>query len=115
MLALLEEWEMIQKLNDSYRATVLGRRIAELYIDPLTAYQFALGLERAAGKTPHLAWLHLIGGTLEMRPHLRVRTKEYDEIQEKLALHSSSFLLPEPSMFDAEYEEEKNRKEKRGP
>lgn len=105
MLALLKEWEMIQELDESYRATVLGKRIAELYIDPLTAHEFALGLGRAAGKVPPLSWLHLIGGTLEMRPHLRVRMKEYDEIQEKLALHSSSFLLPEPSMFDPEYEE----------
>ncbi len=105
MLALLEEWEMVQKLDDSYRATVLGRRIAELYIDPLTAHQFAVGLERAGEKVPPLSWLHLIGGALEMRPHLRVRMKEYDEIQGQLALHSSSFLLPEPSMFEPEYEE----------
>jgi helicase len=106
MLALLEEWEFVQRLDDSYRATVLGKRIAELYIDPLTAYQFVLGLDRAQSIKPKpISWLHLISCTLEMRPHLRVRAREYDAIQEQLALHSASLLLPEPSMFEPEFEE----------
>ncbi len=106
MLDLLEEWEFLQKIDDSYRATVLGKRIAELYIDPLTAHQFVLGLNRAKNKKPSaLAWLHLVSSTLEMRPHLKVRVKEYDEIQEKLTLHGSSLLLQEPSMFEPEFDE----------
>ncbi|MEM4246865.1 MAG: helicase-related protein [Candidatus Woesearchaeota archaeon] len=106
MICLLEEWEFIQNMNDSYRATILGKRIAELYIDPFTAHQFVVGVDNASMiKTKPLSWLHLIGGTLEMRPHLKIRAKEYDEIQEQLALNSKHFLLPEPSMFEPEYEE----------
>ena len=124
MLLMLEDWEFIARLksgecaresedsrhlgktDDTYRATVLGKRIAELYIDPLTAHQFVLGVEKAANTKPiPIAWLHLISCTLEMRPHLRVRAKEYDEMQEKLALYSSSFLMAEPSMFEPEFEE----------
>jgi helicase len=106
MLAMLSDWEFIQAIDDSYRATVLGKRVAELYIDPLTAHQFVIGIERASGMKPRpMSWLHLIGCTLEMRPHLRVKAREYDEIQEQLAQHGSSFLLPEPSMFEPEYEE----------
>jgi helicase len=106
MLLLLQDWEMIQCTEEAYRATILGRRIAELYIDPLTAYQFVLGLARAPTVKPKpLSWLHLIGCTLEMRPLLKVRAKEYDEIQEKLALHEGSFLMKEPSMFEPEYDE----------
>ncbi len=106
MLKLLEEWEFLQHMGDAYRATVLGKRIAELYIDPLTAHQFMLGLNRAASMHPTpLSWLHLISSTLEMRPHLRVRAKEYDQVQEQLALHGASLLMPEPSMFELEFEE----------
>ncbi len=106
MLMLLEEWEFIQKMDVSYRATILGKRIAELYIDPLTAHQFVLGLSRAASMKPQpISWLHLISSTLEMRPHLKVRTKEYDEIQEKLARYDSAMLIKEPSMFEPEFEE----------
>jgi helicase len=106
MLLMLEDWEMLGKTDDTYRATVLGKRIAELYIDPLTAHQFVLGVDKAANTKPiPIAWLHLVSSTLEMRPHLRVKAKEYDEIQEKLALYSSSLLVAEPSMFEPEFEE----------
>ncbi len=106
MLLMLEEWEMLGKTDNTYRATVLGKRIAELYIDPLTAHQFVLGVDKASHMKPTpLSWLHLISCTLEMRPHLRVRAKEYDEIQEKLAMYSSTFLMAEPSMFEPEFEE----------
>jgi len=106
MLAMLEDWEFLQKNDDTYRATVLGRRIAELYIDPLTAHQFVMGVDKASRMKPvPLSWLHLIGCTLEMRPHLRVRAKEYDEIQEQLALYGKYLLVPEPSMFEPEFEE----------
>jgi len=106
MLLMLEDWEFLQQIDNTYRATVLGKRIAELYIDPLTAHQFAIGVDKAANTKPiPIAWLHLISCTLEMRPHLRVRAKEYDEMQEKLALYSSSFLMTEPSMFEPEFEE----------
>ncbi len=106
MLIMLEEWEFIGRTDDNYRATVLGKRIAELYIDPLTAHQFVLGVDRASQMKPiPLSWLHLIGCTLEMRPHLKVRAREYDEIQGQLALYGKYFLMPEPSMFEPEFEE----------
>jgi helicase len=106
MLCLLQEWEFVQDMGNAYRATVLGQRIAELYIDPLTAHQFVLGLNNTAGIRPKpLSWLHLICSTLEMRPLLKIRAKEYDAIQEQLSLHTSSLLLKEPSMFEPEFEE----------
>jgi helicase len=106
MLELLEEWGFIQKIGDAYRATVLGRRVAELYIDPLTAHQFVLCTDHTAGiRTTAFSWLHAVSSTLEMRPYVRVRTKEYDEVQELLAKHESSLLLKEPSMFEPEFDE----------
>lgn len=106
MLDLLQDWGFIQVLGNAYRATVLGRRVAELYIDPLTAYMFVLGLDRAQEiRAMPLSWLHLISSTLEMRPHLRVRAKEHDKIQEQLAQYEPCLLLKEPGMFEPEFEE----------
>src|SRR3990172_4587125 len=38
MLELLVEWGFLQEVQEGYRATLIGKRVAELYIDPLTAH-----------------------------------------------------------------------------
>ena len=105
MLKLLETWTFIQFLDKKYRATLLGRRVAELYIDPLTAYNFMHCLQRAKEITlKPLSFLVLICNTLEMMPLLRVKVKEYDLIQEALAKQDAYMLDKEPSMFEPEYD-----------
>jgi helicase len=106
MLALLEEWEFLEQRQDRYRATAVGRRVAELYIDPLTAHNFITALRAAAKAVPvPLALLHLACCQLEMRPLLHVRQKEYEEVQEQMTRLQSSLLVEEPSMFEPEYED----------
>lgn len=106
MLDLLIEWEFLQQLNDTYRATALGKRVAELYIDPLTAHQFLDALKRAESiKLKSISFLQLASNTLEMRPLLRVKQKEFEEIQEKYALIEANLMQHEPSMFEPEYDD----------
>ena len=118
MLMLLEEWEFIKTDNGEFvsasdvgrevsiSATIPGRRVAELCIDPLTAHQFVLGIKKAAAKkTNAFSYLHLISSTLEMRPLLRVKAKEFDEFQEKIAENEGLLLQDEPSVYDAEYDD----------
>ncbi|MBD3361424.1 hypothetical protein GF358_01395 [Candidatus Woesearchaeota archaeon] len=104
MLKLLESWEFIQYTDSKFRATVLGRRIAELYIDPFTAHEFVVALEKTGSKVNALSLLQLISNTLEMRPLLRVKLREYDDFQEEIAKYDESFITNEPSMFDPEYD-----------
>ncbi len=104
MLALLESWEFIQFLDNKFRATVLGKRIAELYIDPLTAHDFVIGLEKAQSIKP-IALLQLVCNTLEMRPLLRVKIKEYDDIQEEWIKYEPYLMTNEPSIFEPEYDD----------
>ncbi|RMF06455.1 ski2-like helicase, partial [Candidatus Woesearchaeota archaeon] len=86
-------------------ATLLGRKVAELYIDPLTAHDMMLGIRKAVSKgAGSFGILHLIFSTLEMRPHLRVKTREIEEVEEKLAEFEHEILTGVPSMFDIEYE-----------
>jgi len=126
MLKLLEDWEFIksssgkkeksdfvpasdisEEKDESYKPTILGKRVSELYIDPLTAYNFVEALKRASSKKvlKAFSFLQLISSTLEMRPLLSVRVKEFDLIQQKVAEHDSYFIQNEPSVYDPEHEE----------
>ncbi len=106
MLNLLIEWGFIQEVEEGYRATLIGKRVAELYVDPLTAHDFLIALDRASRITlKPLTWLHLVCNTLEMRPLLRVKQKEYDDVMQKYAVTESYLAQKEPSMFEPEYDD----------
>ncbi len=98
------------------RPTPLGKRASELYLDPLTARHILDGLGNYATKKTSKApqkslqnlretfpFLHLLCWTLEMRPLLKVRKKEEDEIQQKLTERYDILLLPEPAPYGDEY------------
>ena len=84
MLLLLEEWEFISsnKKNlefqsadnikeENYKATILGKRVAELYIDPYTAHFIVECLRKATNKQiKSFSFLQMISHTLEIRPLL---------------------------------------------
>jgi len=119
MLDLLVEWEFLktnqsndfvsaeEMNNEKFKATQLGERIAELYIDPLTAFNFIQALKKG-GKmkiVKEVSFLHLIARAPGMQPLFRVRSKEYDDIQEKI-LHFHPYLLEnEPSLYEPEHED----------
>jgi helicase len=117
MLGLLEEWEFIRSNADDfrsadkldstrYRATLLGQRVAELYLDPLTAFHMTTSLRRATSKelTP-FSFLQMVCHTLEMRPLLKVKAREYERFQEYLAEYEDTLIMNEPSMFEPDYED----------
>lgn len=118
MLGLLEEWKFIKCSakedfkpaneidNESYDATLIGKRVAELYIDPLTAHHLMMCLKNSA-VVPicPFSLLQAISHTLEMRPLLSVKTKEWDDIQEKLAKYENSLLEKEPVLYEDEYDD----------
>ncbi len=102
MIELLEEWEFLEDL----KATKIGKRVAELYIDPYTAHYFLECLQRATKKPVNaFSFLQMISHTLEMRPLLSVRVKEADDIQEKLNFYTDNLIDPEPNLYDPDYEE----------
>ncbi len=107
VVSLLEDWNFVRKEENNLQATLVGTRIAQLYVDPLSAYQLVQGLKKAAiqGPVPAISWLHLACSRLEMQPMLKVKMGEFDAFQEELAKHSDRLLESEPSMFDSEYEE----------
>ncbi|MBN2459470.1 hypothetical protein JXB28_04245 [Candidatus Woesearchaeota archaeon] len=110
ILRKLEEWEFIivdeQKDKTKLDATLLGERVSQLYLDPYTAHYLITCLKRAEGKIiKDFSFLQMVSYTLELRPLLTVKVREYDWVEENVAMFSSSILSLEPSMFEPEYEE----------
>lgn len=117
MLHLLEEWELIKFKekefkdadevdNEEIKATIMGKRVAELYIDPLTAHLIIRSMRNASDKIiSEFSFLQMISHTLEMRPLLRVGVRENEKIQGELLKFEDFLLEQEPSMYDPEYED----------
>lgn len=120
MLKLLEEYNFITlneldfisaneiDTKDKVTATPLGKRVAELYLDPLTADHIIQCLKKAASrktKPAEIALLQMITHTLELRPLLTVKVKEWEEIQQKTGEIEEELLEEEPSAFEEDYDE----------
>jgi len=121
MLELLDEWEFVKlsgneeksdfvvasnigkEIDQKMSPTVIGKRVSELYLDPLTARHLLNCLQKFKGDTFSL--LQMVSHTLEMRPLLRVKVKEEDSIQEELVKYYDQLLMDEPSTFDSDYGE----------
>jgi helicase len=120
MLDLLERYEFIATKpkgdfvsaaemaseKDMIRPTLLGRRVAQLYIDPLTAHHLLKCIRRSSGIaiTP-FGLLQMACNTLEMRPLLRVKTSEFDKLSQSFIKLSGDLLQKEPSIYDPEYDD----------
>jgi helicase len=123
MLKLLEEWEFVRVIGETddfvtadrmgtkqkiMKPTLLGKRVSELYLDPLTARHLLDSLKNFDSDKNEYSLLQMACHTLEMRPLLRVKVKQQDFIQEELLKRYDLLLKAEPSAFDVEYSEYMN-------
>ena len=93
-------------LDARYKSTLIGKRVAELYIDPLSAYEIIKSLNKSKNtELKAFSFLHSISNSLEMRPYLKVRVKEYDDIQEALNKYHYNLIKAEPNIYDPEYDD----------
>ncbi len=119
MLELLIEWGFLAKKGgrefasadeigkEDYKATQMGKRVSELYLDPLTAFGFIQHLEKAANiKVLHpISVLQIIASALEIKPRLKVRMKEFSYYQEQSSYYQPYLLKNEPPIYESEFEE----------
>ena len=124
MIFLLQEWEFLQKTGNTgentgefvsahdlsektLSATDLGKRVAELYLDPLTAHEILECVKKSQKTqcTHAFGILQMVCNTLEMRPLLRVKTKEIERIQQEILKYESHLLQNEPSIYEPEYDD----------
>jgi helicase len=91
---------------DMMKATMIGKRVSELYIDPITANHFIRNLEIAEkGRGGDLGYLHLMSNTMEMYPPLGIRKGDEERINEILVKDEKEMIERPPNPWDIEYED----------
>jgi helicase len=106
ILDKLVEWKFIINRKGKLIATRIGKRVSELYIDPLTAHYFIESLDRAVKKkTSDFGFLQMISNTIEMKPLLALRTGEFSEISKILTEREGLILQDIPEEWDLDFDE----------
>jgi helicase len=102
ILDMLEECGFVKKDDENLRITRIGKRISELYIDPLTANHFIEALNSRRKATP-FSILQTISNTIEM-PLLSIRTGEFSELGMLLVDREKEFLKPIPDEWELDFD-----------
>ncbi|NOZ58547.1 MAG: ATP-dependent DNA helicase, partial [Euryarchaeota archaeon] len=99
VLDFLEREGFLEVEGERLAATPFGKRVSELYIDPLSAVTLRRALERAdAVETTPLSYLHAISRCSELST-LYLRKGEYEEYLPRLLELESQLLFPVPSPY----------------
>jgi helicase len=107
ILAYLCKEGMTEFEGARIQATDFGRRVSELYIDPVTAVIMRDGLQSKPKEMTDLTFLHLISHTPDIAPKLYPRRRESEELEVFAAAHSVELMFPIPDLLmeQVEYEE----------
>ena len=106
-LGFLYAEKMIEVSGDKVLPTKFGRRVSELYIDPMTGVIIRDALTNRADLLSDISFLHMIARTPDMFPKLRPYSKEMDELSFFVEDHKDEFMcdLPDPWMDRIAFEE----------
>ncbi len=105
VLKFLEKEELIKIKSKELKTTRFGKKVSQLYIDPLSAAIFKKAITKPILGDPTLGLLHLISKTPDM-PKLYLRTndrEEYDVLAEKIY---DKLIIKPPNPFENPYEYE---------
>jgi len=100
ILKYLYDEEMIEVFAQDINATKFGKRVSELYIDPVSAVIIRDALKREAAATSEFSFLHMIAHTPDMGPVLRPYAQEQDEIEVFMEEHKHEFLVAPPDRWE---------------
>jgi helicase len=99
----LKDMDFVREKNQSLHATPVGKRVSDLYIDPLTGYSFVQFAKKEGAKVPFSYLLALTKAT-EMRPLVAVTRDEeaklWDEMYETLEDEDADRLARETNGLD---------------
>jgi helicase len=99
ILTYLNREQMVEFQGEDLRATRFGRRVSELYIDPVSAVVMRDGLYTRAKHITEVSFLHLISRTPDIAPKLYPRRGE-DEMLDLFAKeHQDEFMCETPEYY----------------
>jgi helicase len=96
ILKFLYHEEMIDVSGSNVHATRFGRRVSELYIDPISGVAIRDALISGAPNVTDISFLHMIAHTPDMFPKLRPYSREIDELALFVDEHREEFLVNVP-------------------
>lgn len=84
--------------------TRLGHRVSELYLDPLTANFLLDGMRKSVGKKfNYFNYLCMAASCIEMRPLIRYKQKELEEVYSKFTVMEGDFTFDVPQEYTEEF------------
>jgi helicase len=99
ILSFLNREQMVEFDGQDLKATKFGRRVSELYIDPVSAVVLRDGLYTRAKSITDVSFLHLISRTPDIAPKLYPRRGE-DEMLDLFAKeHQDEFMCEVPEYY----------------
>ncbi|MEM2904876.1 MAG: DEAD/DEAH box helicase [Candidatus Bathyarchaeia archaeon] len=106
-LKFLFDQEMVEGDGRELDATSFGKRVSELYIDPLSAVIVRDGLWRGAKRTTDFSFLHLVAHTPDVEPKPFPRGREIAQLESQAEAHKDEFMvdLPDPAVDNIAYNE----------
>ncbi len=87
----------IKTINEKLEVTEIGKRVSELYIDPLTAKIIIKRITNIKNNIP-INLIHLLTTTLEIRPLLRCGVKDFEMINH--FLNEEELLIDEETFYE---------------
>ena len=96
----LKGWEMITSKGEALQATRIGKRVSDLYIDPLSARWIITCLQN---ETDLIGNLYMISNTMEMRPYPKPPGEAYEGYVLYKHMVRRSALLYDTDMHDFGY------------
>lgn len=100
ILKYLYDEEMIDVSGENIYATKFGKRVSELYIDPVSAVIIRDALRRKPAHITDISFLHMIAHTPDMGPIMRPYARELDEIAVFMEDHKEEFTVDVPDEWE---------------
>lgn len=99
ILKFLYQEKMIDVGGENIFATKFGRRVSELYIDPVSAVMIRDALLGRAPRITDISFLHMIAHTPDIFPRLRPYSSEIDSLALFVDEHREEFMLEVPDSW----------------
>ena len=100
ILKFLYDEEMIEVFRENINATKFGKRVSELYIDPVSGITIRDALKRKTNRLTEISLLHMISHTPDMGPVLRPYSNEIDQIALFMEEHRQELLFTPPTEWE---------------
>jgi len=106
ILKFLYQEQMIDIERTNIIATKFGRRVSELYVDPISATFLRDALNSRAEVISDISFFHAIAHTPDMSPKLRPYSSEINELSLFVDQHKDEFMFEPPNELEDNFDYE---------